>query len=96
MKEASPNDWTAVLPEIFPDLYKIAKQVYEKRIARKDGLEYLLRDGKISDVSAGDYITDFRRMMEAKVYHRRLVLQAPFFSWIIFLATMVQNNWKVL
>lgn len=51
-------------------VYQIAKQIFEKQISRKDGIEILNIDHNMNKNSAGDYVYNFKCMMEGRKFSR--------------------------
>lgn len=64
-KKEIPND-------AVPDCYKIAKQVYEKRIRFTDGKNFLVEKYGIKGSSAADYLYNFRCLIVGKRLTRTL------------------------
>lgn len=55
---------------LIPEVYSLAKKVYEGKIKRKDAINLLTTDSRMNPSTAGDLINNFRRFMMAARYER--------------------------
>lgn len=58
--------------EIIPEAYNISQKVYEKEITPTEGKRMLSVNNKINENSAGDYINNFKYLLEDRVFQRTL------------------------
>ena len=58
--------------QIIPDIYEIAKQVYEKKVALSEGAETLSSKNKMNNTSARIYINDFKSLLAGQEFKRTL------------------------
>ena len=58
--------------ELVPLAYELSKKVYEKELSFTDARDMLARDNKMNPGSAGDYIHNFRYMVEGREFARTL------------------------
>lgn len=61
------------IPEkLIPDAYNVAKKVYDKKLSMSDGARFLVNKHEMNLSSARDYIYDFKYLIEAKRFTRKL------------------------
>jgi 5-methylcytosine-specific restriction protein A len=61
------------IPEqVIPNAYAISKKVYEGKLTFTEGKRLLSTDNKVNKSTAGDYIYNFRYLLNGQVFHRTL------------------------
>lgn len=58
--------------KIIPDIYEVAKQVFEKKLSLTEGAELLSSRHKMNNTSARIYINDFKSLIAGKEFKRTL------------------------